>query len=417
MHKGRNGHGVLKGIAIFLAIVIMLGIIGGAVWIGLESNWYRDWSKFTGRGPNAEEEFAPPKDVTDGEGNELTSGSVYHLPSSMVFARESAQSETANAGIMVAVQITPETATDKRISWSLTWEANAFGTGSWLSGLPEESKPMSNYLSIEPDENDSTRAQVKCLAPFGNKLIIKAQSVSNPDVFDECTVNYAQRLENFSVSFDGFSGAGVNVALSSDAEAVGGIPRLELQKSSVYTLADEYNVNYSLSGRDSEGNLYVTCKKENETTHSGLVFAETKKPENAGSSFTFEECTQEDTVPQDTNSIIKTKGLYFSLPWLMENMGLHYYFVQDNVTLPAVSSVDDRTNLNGVSVSDLTERFNENYNGAGMTRPQPLLRLTVTVSGTYSQKVMEYTYFMIGYAEVKPQGVQIVMPSDKVIIF
>ena len=52
-----------------------------------------------------------------------------------------------------------------------------------------------------------------------------------------------------------------------------------------------------------------------------------------------------------------------------------------------------------------------------MTRPQTLLRLKVTVSGTYSQKVMEYTYFMIGYAEVKPQGVQIVMPSDKVIIF
>ncbi len=402
--SNRRGRGFWSGLLIFLVGVVT----ACAIWVGYVSQWFRDWTFFTGPKEEQGENYEPPKDVTDGDGNELTSGIEYELPQNMVFARMSAQSETASEGIMVSVKIFPITATERGIKWKLS----ANPTSEWIQSLPEETT-LNDFISLEPDSNDSTKARVKCLAPFGAQIVITATSESNPDAFAECRLDYAQRLEGLELSFGNVEGAMVNVALSSDAEQKGGMPDLQLKKSSVYTVTDNYTVTYSLSGRDANGQLYVTCKQEEGGIHSGLVFAETKKKEGASGLVTFEDCVQEDTVPQNVDSIIKTKGLYFSVPWLMENMGMHFYHVYDNGS----PNFGDQTNLGGIPVSELTRRFDANYNGPNMSIPQPIFKLTVTVHGTYSKLVEETVYFMIGYVQVIPNDIQIVTPSDKEIIF
>lgn len=402
--SNRRGGGFWRGLIVFLVGILT----ASAIWVGYVSQWFRDWTFFTGVKDEQGEAYEPPKDVTDGEGNELIGGVEYELPQNMIFSRMSAQSETASEGILVSVQIFPITATERGIQWKLS--ANL--TSEWIQNLPSGTT-LNDFISLEPDSADSTKARVKCLAPFGAQLTITATSESNPDAFAECKLDYAQRLEGLELSFGDVGGRAVNVALSSDAEQKGGMPDLQLKKSSVYTITDNYTITYSLSGRDANGKLYVTCKKEESGIHSGFVFAETKKREGASGLVTFEDCVQEDTVPQDVDNIIKTKGLYFSLPWLMENMGMHFYHVNDN----ANPNVGDQTDLSGIPVSELTSRFDANYNGPNMTIPQPIFKFTVTVHGTYSELAEEMVYLMVGYCQVIPNEIDIVSPSDKVIIF
>ena len=68
--------GVLGTIALFLVVVIMLGVIGGAVYMGIKTDWYTDWSIFS-KTPDEGDEEKPGEgkednSVQDGDGAQLT---------------------------------------------------------------------------------------------------------------------------------------------------------------------------------------------------------------------------------------------------------------------------------------------------------------------------------------------------------
>ena len=81
--------------------------------------------------------------------------------------------------------VLPADATNKELTWSVFWE-NSTG---WASG-----KNVESYLTYSVENNICT---IKCLAPFGESIILKATSVDNPNIAARCTIDYLDRAVGF----------------------------------------------------------------------------------------------------------------------------------------------------------------------------------------------------------------------------
>ncbi len=126
--------------------------------------------------------------VTDGDGKELESGTVYAMPTSLVYARTTSESAQASEGVTIQATVYPVFAQNKALTWSLSF---ANPSSSWANG-----KNVNDYVTVDVNESDSTKATVRCLAPFGEQIILTAQSVANPEVTASCTVDFMQKIES-----------------------------------------------------------------------------------------------------------------------------------------------------------------------------------------------------------------------------
>lgn len=177
----------VKWIITGIALVLILAILGGVLAAVLTETNPKDWFEQ----PAGEETETP--DVTDGDGNEMESGKVYPMPSSMIFATTAAES-----GITIKATVEPADATNKSLTWSVEW---VNPSSSWANG-----KNVSEYISLARNGQDT--ATVSCLKPFGEQAKIVVTSDSNPEAKAECTLDYKQRTTGVS-SFD-YSGVGEN---------------------------------------------------------------------------------------------------------------------------------------------------------------------------------------------------------------
>lgn len=124
--------------------------------------------------------------VIDGEGNTMVSGKTYAMPQRMVFAATAADVSTASEGITLSATVSPETADNKSVDWSVAF---VNPSSSWASG-----KTVTDYVTVTPTSDGALTANVNCLKSFGEQIKITVTSRANPKAEAECTLDYARRV-------------------------------------------------------------------------------------------------------------------------------------------------------------------------------------------------------------------------------
>lgn len=211
-NNSRKKNGVWKGVAIFLAIVIVLG----AAYVtpsAILNKWNpADW--FTPAEEQPEEQPDDP-DQTGGmvinEDDPEDSENAIALTSMAIPQSDYAQygiSPLAESAQIITAKITPDGATNKQLVWSLAWDQEAEDSGGSkyytdnafyydedtdgdyeaanLSsiGITEE-----NFIQIQPS-SDTLSCTVTCTQPFGCPITITCTSEDNNEATADCRVDY-----------------------------------------------------------------------------------------------------------------------------------------------------------------------------------------------------------------------------------
>ena len=192
MSRNNGSSGIVKFAAWLLVIVLLAGI-GVTIYFGVMSKGFKEWEFLNGEQTEEPTEEQQPSGVTDGDGNELESGTAYALPTAMVYAAPTSESASAGEGVTVTATVKPETAIDKSVTWSVAF-ANAESV--WASG-----KTASDYLTVTPDEEDSRLAVLTCNEAFGEQILLTCASVSDPTKTATCTVDSAAGRSPWNTSF------------------------------------------------------------------------------------------------------------------------------------------------------------------------------------------------------------------------
>lgn len=249
MRKGN----IWTKIAAFLLVIILLGIIGGAIFVGIKSEGFKNWDYFKGEQTEQPEE-EQPSGVTDGEGNALESGTAYAMPTAMVYAMPTAQSTTASEGITIKATVLPETAINKNVTWTLSF---ADDQSEWATG-----KTVTDYVTVAANETNSREATIVCEQAFGEQILLTAASVADPTKTATCTIDYAQsivgvsaKIGNIDVVLGGQTEVTINIG--DNATDRGGQISVEYTLSETYTIPEEVTTSVSFS-RDESGYFYGT---------------------------------------------------------------------------------------------------------------------------------------------------------------
>ena len=113
--------------------------------------------------------------------------------------------------------------------------------------------------------------------------MITATSQDNPAVSASCTADFAQRIESAALKFGDLSvnlGGDTNVKweLNPNGAGVGGATNVTMEKSDVYTLAEEFTYTVKAESSYTEDNQFtlngegVSVTAPGDITESGLTF-------------------------------------------------------------------------------------------------------------------------------------------------
>lgn len=197
-YRKNNGSKILSGI---LAVLLVLVIAAGVVGVGYMSDWFTDWTKFEQEQPADEEqggeEELPP--VVDENGEEMASGVTYAMPARMMYtsaATTAADGTTVSSSpITLEATITPDTATDKSVTWSVAF---VNPSSEWATD-----KTVTDYVSVS---SSGLTCTVTCHQAFGEQIKITVTSNDNPEATDSCVVDYLKRIEDVTFALsDGTS--------------------------------------------------------------------------------------------------------------------------------------------------------------------------------------------------------------------
>ncbi len=210
-YRKNNGSKILSGI---LAVLLVLVIAAGVVGVGYMSDWFTDWTKFEQEQPADEEQGGEEElpSVVDENGETMESGTVYAMPARMLYtsaATTAADGTTVSSSpITLEATITPDTATDKSVKWSVAF---VNPSSEWATG-----KTVTDYVSIS---SSGLTCTVTCHQAFGEQIKITVTSNDNPEATDSCVVDYLKRVEDVTFALsDGTSVKNRN-ALRSPNEA------------------------------------------------------------------------------------------------------------------------------------------------------------------------------------------------------
>ena len=161
-------------------------------------------------------------------------------------------SELAESAYTLTAEIIPSTAVNQAVDWSCAWK-NA--GSAWATG-----KTVTDYVTVTPTADGALTANVECLQAFGESITIKVTSRDNTSASASCTIEYAQRIGEASLSIGGFE-----YALSADVESVDvEIEQIDLNKNNA---ANETVTAVTAVGAD------IPYTIEDEWTYSVKLFA------------------------------------------------------------------------------------------------------------------------------------------------
>lgn len=179
----------VKWVVAFFLIAVLLFGVAASLFLQLRPNEETHV-------PETENEVVVPEGtVTDENGTELESGTVYKLSSRMLFSSPSVRSTTAPEGVTVQATVLPEEAANKLVDWSIAF---VNPDSAWATG-----KTVTDYVTVTPESDGSTIATITCLADFGEQIKITVSSRDNPYAKAECSVDYLKRLTSNTINFFG----------------------------------------------------------------------------------------------------------------------------------------------------------------------------------------------------------------------
>lgn len=183
------------GIAFLLIFVMFTGLCLQLFGTGKQkpSEWFKkpDTEQTQSKKDSGVNEAAGGAFISESNGNGVKLMSARIAPVMYAAKGVSAQAESAYT---ITATITPATATDKSISWSIAW-ANA--SSSFANG-----KNVTDYVTITPTADGSSTANISCLQAFGEQVLITATVRANSDISATATVDYVKRVSSFDVAFN-----------------------------------------------------------------------------------------------------------------------------------------------------------------------------------------------------------------------
>ena len=181
--------------------------------------------------------------------------------------------------LTITATVSPDNSADNTgLDWSMAFKNPS---SAWATG-----KTLSDYMTLTPSGEDaagSKTVSVKCLKPFGEQIVITATSQDNPEVTASCTADFAQRVESATLKFGDLNvnlGGDTNVKweLNLNGAGVGGATSVTMEKSDVYTLAEEFIYTVKAESSYTEDNQFtlngegVSVTAPGDITESGLTF-------------------------------------------------------------------------------------------------------------------------------------------------
>jgi len=147
-------------------------------------------------------------------------------------------SPAASMAQTLTATIGPAYATNKNVTWTAEWKD---GNSTWAKG-----KTVTDYVTVVPTETGSNVATVSNLQAFGEQIIVKVTSESDPEVYATATIDYAKRIMEGYINFGGtnevpigIEGWGVNLALDEDFTITEDISKREFSDG---TVDDTFNL-------------------------------------------------------------------------------------------------------------------------------------------------------------------------------
>lgn len=351
-----------KVLAIFLAIVLIAGIIAGIVFWQLGNI-----------------EFHPIGDEQTAEGDIASSGGMVisadgngnmAVTMSAIVKEDFGNygiSESAESAELVTATLAPVDATYTTATWSAAW-ANA--GSEWASG-----KTVTDYVTVTPTADSELSAAVACLQPFGEQIAVVLTVAGDDTSGDEytvtgsCAVDYAQKITSVSLSFGDVSVdfehgvSRVPLQVNENGIAAGGAANLSYTTSEVYTLADTFSVSYTFE------DLVRFCVKSFPGGDiSWLQFADLVD-------YAYDYTAIE-------NYSVADGGLYFGLAWFADNLGLHRF--GGSRSAPTCGEVFTDTGDSASWETNMGYALTNYTDGTYTYSGTHLFDLVVTLTGTYS---------------------------------
>lgn len=144
----------------------------------------------------------------------------------------------------IIATISPSSATNKELVWSLAFK-NA--DSSWAKG-----KTVTDYVTITPDSSDDTICVVSCAQAFGEQIIVKCESKTNPDTYATATVDYASKVKsaklnigNIPVNLGGTTE--ILYEINKGTTGPGGVVSATIEKSDTYSIDKAFDVTVSFA--------------------------------------------------------------------------------------------------------------------------------------------------------------------------
>ena len=210
------------------AIAIVLAFVAiAAAFVGIFSDGFTNWDKFK---PEEEQtETAGLGGMVVGE----SVGSGVKLMSTTISTADYDDygiSPMAESAQMLTATITPSSATNKEVDWSVKWKNPS---SSWASG-----KSVTNYVTVTPTSDGALTANVECKQAFGEPVQVVCTSRQNSEASATVQADYAKRIVSGSMNYKGDSTGSVQFT-SSGSEykytASSALEDIYIDTSSVFT--------------------------------------------------------------------------------------------------------------------------------------------------------------------------------------
>lgn len=184
---------------------------------------------------------------------------VIPMSSRMTFSTSLAEVEAtaAETSVTVKATITPNTAANKEVDWTVDW---VNGASAWASG-----KVASEYLSVTPAEDGALTATVVCQKAFGEQIAIKVTSRENAEKTATCIVDYLGRItfSGVEVTYQDYPESNISVRGQDEGEILElTLPEVENVYDLLTTNAYEYAIKEYHYGTYTKEDEVVSQKLE-----------------------------------------------------------------------------------------------------------------------------------------------------------